>query len=185
MVLLDWPPPDHLGIGRKISAIPASASILPRSWHSGRAAPPTVAARTRIVSAAGIRLDHRKSVRPFKGRFCNNISEFESDMPSHAVASLWARQASWIELRFKSPLGPWSERASSSRAATQPKSAWHDFCHDFSQLCRRAQQGQGIASAFGTPVHWGCDDSVVADYRRIPSGSRGGERAGARLGARL
>ena len=32
---------------------------------------------------------HRKSVRPFKGRFCNNISEFESDMPSHAVASLW------------------------------------------------------------------------------------------------
>jgi len=58
-------------------------------------------------------------------------------MPSHAVASLWARQASWIELRFKSPLGPWSERASSSRAATQPKSTWHDFCHDFSQLCRR------------------------------------------------
>jgi putative tryptophan/tyrosine transport system substrate-binding protein len=27
-------------------------------------------------------------------------------MPSHAVASLLARQASWIELRFKSPLGP-------------------------------------------------------------------------------
>jgi hypothetical protein len=24
-------------------------------------------------------------------------------------------------------------------------------------------QGQGIASAFGTPVHWGCDDSIVAD----------------------
>ena len=43
-----------------------------------------------------------------------------------------------------------------------------------SQLCRRARQGQGIASAFGTPVHWGCNDSVVADYRRIPSGSRGG-----------
>ncbi len=64
--------------------------------------------------------------------------------------------------------------------------AWPiDFCHDFSQLCRRARQGQGIASAFGTPVHWGCNDSVVADYRRIPSGSRGGERAGARLGARL
>src|SRR5262249_53664911 len=35
------------------------ASILPRSWHEARAAPPTVAARTRIVSAAGIRLDHR------------------------------------------------------------------------------------------------------------------------------
>src|SRR5262249_13530556 len=48
---------------------------------------PTVAAQTRIASAAGIRLDHRKSVRPFKGIFCNNISEFESYMPSHAVAS--------------------------------------------------------------------------------------------------
>ena len=54
---------------QKIAAIPASASILPRSWHWARAAPPTVAARTRIVSAAGIRLDHRKSVRPFKGIF--------------------------------------------------------------------------------------------------------------------
>jgi hypothetical protein len=54
------------------------------------------------------------------------------------------------------------------------------------QLCRRARQGQGIASAFGTPVHWGCNDSVFADYRRIPSSSsRGGERAGARLGVRL
>ncbi len=35
---------------QKIAAIPASASILPRSWHWARAAPPTVAARTRIVS---------------------------------------------------------------------------------------------------------------------------------------
>jgi hypothetical protein len=59
------------------------------------------------------------------------------------------------------------------------------FAMIFSQLCRRARQGQGIASAFGTPVHRGCNDSVVADYRRIPSGSRGGARAGARLGARM
>src|SRR5215472_14523972 len=59
------------------------------------------------------------------------------------------------------------------------------FAMIFSQLCRRARQGQGIASAFGTPVDWGCNDSVVADYRRIPSGSRGGERAGARLDVRL
>jgi hypothetical protein len=50
-----------------------------------RAAPPTVAARKRIVSAAGIRLDHRKSVRPFKGIIFADISEFESYMPSHAV----------------------------------------------------------------------------------------------------
>jgi hypothetical protein len=73
---------------QKIAAIPASASILPRSWHSARAAPPTVAAQTRIVSAAGIRLDHRKSVLSFKGIFCHDISEFESYMPSQAVQSL-------------------------------------------------------------------------------------------------
>ena len=72
---------------QKIAAIPASASILPRSWHWARAAPPTVAARMRIVSAAGIRLDHRKSVRPFKGIFCHDVCEFESYMPSHAVVS--------------------------------------------------------------------------------------------------
>src|SRR6516165_716411 len=59
------------------------------------------------------------------------------------------------------------------------------FAMIFSQLCRRARLGQGIASAFGTPVHRGWNDSVVADCRRIPSGPRGGERAGARLGARL
>src|SRR6266446_124013 len=88
MVLLDWPPPDHLGIGRKRGNScrrKHPAAILALGWSYA----PTVAAQTRIVSAAGIRLDHRKSVRPFKGRFCNNISKFESYMPSHAVRSLW------------------------------------------------------------------------------------------------
>jgi hypothetical protein len=60
-----------------------------RTLAIARAAPPTVAARTRIASAAGIRLNHRKSLRPFKGIFCHDISEFESYMPSHAVGSLW------------------------------------------------------------------------------------------------
>src|SRR5262249_61795363 len=59
------------------------------------------------------------------------------------------------------------------------------FCHDFSQLCRRARQRQRIASGFGTPVYRGCNDSVVAEYRRIPYGSRGGGRAGARIRRRL
>src|SRR6516162_595921 len=91
MVLLDWPPPDHLGIGRKRGNScqrkhPAAILAVGSSY------PPTVAAQTRIVSAAEIRLDHRKSVRPFKGRSCNNISEFESYMPSHAVGSLWLQQ---------------------------------------------------------------------------------------------
>src|SRR2546429_6491391 len=89
MVLLDWPPPDHLGIGRKSRQfLPAQASC--RDPGTGpRAAPPTVAAQTRIVSKARIRLDSRKSVRSFKGIICVDISEFESYMPSHAVGSLW------------------------------------------------------------------------------------------------
>jgi hypothetical protein len=66
-------------------------------WHHPRAAPPTVAARTRIVSAAGIRLDHRKSVRPFKGIIFADISEFESYMPSHAVRSLPANVPARLE----------------------------------------------------------------------------------------
>jgi hypothetical protein len=44
-------------------------------------APSCAAAQTRIVSAARIRLDPRKIVRPFKGIICDDISEFE---PSHA-----------------------------------------------------------------------------------------------------
>jgi hypothetical protein len=54
-----------------------------------RAAYPQRAAQTRIVSKAKIRLNSRKSVRSFKGIICVDISEFESDMPSHAVGSLW------------------------------------------------------------------------------------------------
>jgi hypothetical protein len=43
--------------------------------------------QTRIVSVARIRLDSRKSVRLFKGIICDDISEFESYMPSQAVES--------------------------------------------------------------------------------------------------
>ena len=50
---------------------------------------PNAVAQTRIVSVARIRLDSWKSVRPFKVIFCDDISEFESYMPSHAVGSLW------------------------------------------------------------------------------------------------
>src|SRR5262249_28404621 len=51
-----------------------------------------VAAQPRIVSAAGIQLRSRESARTFKGIICDDVSEFESYMPSHAVvlsASLW------------------------------------------------------------------------------------------------
>src|SRR6516165_7262776 len=69
-------------LGRKLSP-QSKSSVMPRKT------PKLSAARTRIASVAGIRLDHRKSVRSFKGIICVGISEFESYMPSHAVGSLW------------------------------------------------------------------------------------------------
>jgi hypothetical protein len=68
---------------------PAQAS-LPRSWPTPELRIPNAAAQTRMVSMAGIRLRTRESARPFKGIICDDISEFESDMPSHAVWSVWA-----------------------------------------------------------------------------------------------
>src|SRR6266498_4398429 len=47
----------------------------------------SAAAQTRIVSVVRIRPDSRKSVRPFKGIICADISEFESDHLSQAVRS--------------------------------------------------------------------------------------------------
>jgi hypothetical protein len=49
---------------------------------------PGAAAHTRVVSLAGIRLESGESARAFKGIICDDISEFESHMPSHAVRSL-------------------------------------------------------------------------------------------------
>src|SRR5207302_10900544 len=46
---------------------------------------PGAAAQTRVVSMAGIRLGSWESARAFKGIICDDISEFESYMPSHAV----------------------------------------------------------------------------------------------------
>ena len=48
------------------------------------------AAQTRLVSVARIRLVSRKSTRLFKGIICDDISEFESHMPSQPVRSRWA-----------------------------------------------------------------------------------------------
>src|SRR5215831_14941835 len=50
---------------------PAQASLL-RSYIRPELRFPHAAAQTRIVSVARIRLDSRKSVRPFKGIFCDD-----------------------------------------------------------------------------------------------------------------
>jgi hypothetical protein len=49
---------------------------------------PGAAAQTRVVSLAGIRPGSWESARAFKGIICDDISEFESYMPSQAVRSL-------------------------------------------------------------------------------------------------
>src|SRR5207253_4729983 len=41
-----------------------------------------------VLAALRIRLDSRKSGRPFRGIICDDISQFESDHLSHAVGSL-------------------------------------------------------------------------------------------------
>jgi hypothetical protein len=53
--------------------------------NRARAAYPSAAAHTRMVSVARIRPDSRKSVGPFKGVIRDDISEFESYMASQAV----------------------------------------------------------------------------------------------------
>jgi hypothetical protein len=74
-------PHDGQRRGRTLLKIPAESS--PELLF------PNAAAQTRIVSKARIRLDSCKSVRSFKGIICDDISEFESYMPSQAVGSLW------------------------------------------------------------------------------------------------
>ena len=55
---------------------------------------PGAAAQTRVVSMVGIRLGSWESARAFKGIICDDVSEFESYMPSQAVGSLYAIQVS-------------------------------------------------------------------------------------------
>jgi hypothetical protein len=91
MVLLLLRPEDRFGSAEIAPTRAISArQIDDRFINWARAAYPRAAAHTRMVSVARIRPDSRKSVRPFKGIICDDISEFESDMPSHAVWSLWA-----------------------------------------------------------------------------------------------
>src|SRR5262249_55689347 len=100
MVLLALPPADHLLIERERGQfVPSRRRRMMANARAERllkipAEPspelriPGAAAQTRVVSMAGIRLDSRKSARAFKGIICDDISEFESHMPSQAVESL-------------------------------------------------------------------------------------------------
>jgi hypothetical protein len=78
-VLLALPPAEHLW-----------TNVCARARDGGRRSElriPGAAAQTRMVSLARIQLVSRKSPRIFKRIICDDVSEFESHMPSHAVGS--------------------------------------------------------------------------------------------------
>jgi hypothetical protein len=67
-----------------------------------------------MVSVARIRFESWKSARAFKGIICDNISEFESYMPSHAVSlcGLCSRDRIWgLACRLRLSQGCRSRRA--------------------------------------------------------------------------
>ena len=77
-------------------------------WRRAELRIPGAAAQTRMVSVAKIRLDPRKSVRLFKGIICDDISEFESHMPSQPVRLCGASAKVWGASRQSAcPSEPW------------------------------------------------------------------------------
>src|SRR5262249_1975020 len=101
MVLLALPPADHLLIERERGQFVPSrrrrmmANVRAEGLLKIPAEPsPELrihgdAGKTGVVAMAGIRLGSWESARAFKGIICDDISGFESHMPSHAVGSLW------------------------------------------------------------------------------------------------
>jgi hypothetical protein len=65
---------------------------------------PGAAAQTRVVSMARIRLGSGESARAFKGIVCDDISEFESHVPSQAVGLSQVRSPA-IGTNVRSALG--------------------------------------------------------------------------------
>ncbi len=59
---------------------------------------------------AAIRLGSWESARAFKGIICDDISEFESHMPSHAVGSLWQHFARCKRFASSRSHGPFDHR---------------------------------------------------------------------------
>src|SRR5947207_2032842 len=102
MVLLALPPADHLlnerdrgqfvpSRRRRVMAnVRAERLLKIPAESSPELRIPGAAAQTRVVSLAAIRLGSWESARAFKGIICDDISEFESHMPSQRVRSLRA-----------------------------------------------------------------------------------------------
>jgi len=95
------------------------------------------AAQTRIVSAARIRLDSGKFVRPFKQIICGDISEFESHMPSQAVRS--------PEANMRTPLKTARYRSNAIVGRLAASYRWrHSWQHDLTSVSPESR-GRSIA----------------------------------------
>ena len=81
MVLLDWPPPDHLWIGRRSRQFAPSQ----RLTNVPELRTPNAAAQTRTVSGGAFWPSRGELSRHFKYMPRARISEFESSQASHAV----------------------------------------------------------------------------------------------------
>ena len=106
----------QLGVAR--ASIPAEILAYSRAVYPQRRTPNAHSLQNQ--KSAGF----LESLRAFKGISCDDISEFESHMPSHAVASLWRPLGSYaffaMSLKASARLGesltlriPWSVKLKS------------------------------------------------------------------------
>jgi hypothetical protein len=77
-----------------------------------------------VVSVAGIRLGSWKSARSFKGIVCDDVSEFESDMASHAVGLSQVRSPAAV-MQARAPLAPLVRTWPAGRGAAPERPSFH------------------------------------------------------------
>src|SRR5262249_51304146 len=104
-----------------------------------------------MVSVAKIRLDRRKSTRLFKGIICDDISEFESHMPSQAVPSLWGIPSLQKYMRLSAMRSAADANGCGRRAATLRRLS-KDHANDHAVTVEWTA-GREHVSAGGPPAH--------------------------------
>jgi hypothetical protein len=110
------------------------------------------AAQTRVISMAGIRLAAWESARAFKGIICDDVSEFESHMPSHAVGLSQVRSPRNRHAQSGARL--WYLPPPKSRAASRASQ-----CGDFLDM----SDGRPTTSSFGHQIE---HVIVIVSHRR-------------------
>jgi hypothetical protein len=135
--------------------------------------------RLLILTGPGVRARHLYSVGLDRGLAVGSLAPLVASAAGqngHILAYLLAPEgASCIE-----------HPTIANQLAIHLSAAWRSSGAPFLHITIMSSRPRASRCTELTPAcFWGCNDSVATDYRRIPSGFRGGERAGARLGARL